>query len=184
LKIDDVELPGFPDSIAYVTLSQLGEDEVYKLLLQKLGAPDHDQAASRLNQTDQNSAREIIEACFRRAIYTRMDSEIDLCAMYDSIGMAIGRVQQLIPRIMDQALQFTCNQILVELDNVERTRRSGYAGVSNVHPLKTRIDRHKLRVVKLLLEIRRMAGIPMQLPTVLGNDHFYGLDEANGPPRK
>jgi hypothetical protein len=113
-----------------------------------------------------------------------MDSEIDLCAMYDSIGMAIGRVQQLIPRIMDQALQFTCNQILVELDNVERTRRSGYTGVSNVHPLKTQIDRHKLRVVKLLLEIRRMAGIPMQLPTVLGNDHFYGLDEANGPPRK
>lgn len=27
LKIDDVELPGFPDSIAYVTISQLGEDD-------------------------------------------------------------------------------------------------------------------------------------------------------------
>jgi hypothetical protein len=113
-----------------------------------------------------------------------MDSEIDLRTMYDSIGMAIGRIQQMIPRIMDQALQFTCNQLLAELDNVERTRGSGYNGISNFHPLKRQIDRHKQRVVNLLLEIRRMAGIPMQLPTALGNDHFYGLDEANEPPER
>jgi len=127
LKVDDVELPGFPDTIAYVSVRQLSEDAIYKLLLRKLGPPDHDLEIP-LDEADRLLAREIIEACYRRAIYTRLDSEIDLRTMYDSIGMAIARIQQVIPRISDQALQFTCNQLLGELDNVERTRKSGYQG--------------------------------------------------------
>ena len=182
LKIDEVELPGFPEGIAYVALDRHGVDGSYKLLLAKLGPPDHDQDASHLTDADLSIAQLIVAACYRRAIYTRMDSEIDLDTMYVSIGDAIGALQQLAPQIRDHALQFACNQLIAELDAIERTRREARSRISNFHPQKRQIDKHKLNVAQLLLEVRRTAKISMQLPSTLKNEHFFGLDEANGPP--
>ena len=76
--------------------------------------PDHDQTASHLTDADRSIAELIVAARYRRAIYTRMDSEIDLDMMYASIGEAIGALQQLAPQIRDHALQFTCNQLIAE----------------------------------------------------------------------
>jgi hypothetical protein len=85
LKIDEIELPGFPSTIGYLSLSRFSEDKVYKLLLERLGAPNHEGQLSKLTADDVGLARAIIEACFRRAIYTRMDSEISMEAMLTSI---------------------------------------------------------------------------------------------------
>lgn len=172
LKIDEVELPGFPGDIAYVSLDQYGRDGIYKLLLAKLGRPDHDQEASRLNAADRSIAHHIIAACYRRAIYTRMDSEIDLDTMYDSIGIAIGALQRLAPEISDHSLQFACNEIIAALDAIERTRIQARSGISNFHPQKRQIDEQKLKVAQLLLEVRRTANISMQLPSTLKTEHF------------
>ena len=182
LKIDEIELPGFPDSIVYVSLKPHGLDGIYKLLLEKLGPPDHVQNTSNLGEPDRTLAQQIIETCYRRAIYTRMDSEIDLETMYASIGEAIGNLQKIAPRIIDHALQYSCNQIIAELDRIERTKLKADSRISNFHPQKKLIDTHKLNVINFLLEIRRKASIPMQLPHTLNNEHFYGLEEANSAP--
>jgi hypothetical protein len=73
LKIDDVELPGFPEGISYVSFSQQGQERVYSLILSKLGLPDHKTTESCLSDSDLYLAQEIINACYRRA--TRVDRE-------------------------------------------------------------------------------------------------------------
>jgi hypothetical protein len=185
LKVDDIDLPGFPSIVGYVALDRFGVDGVYKMLLQKLGRPNHENQLSHLDASDTARAQEVIEACFRRAIYTRMDSEIDLHAMYDSVGKALGMLQRVTPRIHDQALQFACGEIIQALDDIDRVQTRSNAGVSNhlTPNLRERIDQSKQKVVRLLLEIRRAAKIPMQLPFALRTDHFWGNDQADEPPK-
>jgi hypothetical protein len=185
LKIDSVDLPGLPSSISYLPMRKFSEDDVYKLLLEKLGRPDHEGQLSALKPEDVAFAQKIIEACFRRAIYTRMDSEINLPAMYASIGKAIAELQRISPRVHDQRLQFVCLQIISALDEVERFARTSGAHISNsLSPEERRvIDSHKLQVVRALLEIRRAACIPMQLPFSLRVDHFFRHEDAEAKPQ-
>jgi hypothetical protein len=124
LKIDAIELPGFPDDIGYLSFEEHGLEGIYKLLLEKLGPPDHVENASNLGEWDRFLTQQIIAACYRRAIYTRMDSEIDVFSMYDSIGRAIGKLLDIVPQIIDQTLQYTCNEIIIELDSIERTKQN------------------------------------------------------------
>ena len=186
LKIDDVKLPGLPDVISYLDCrSGVMEDDIYKLLLAKLGTPCHDDAISQLTANDRTIAREIIKACYRRAIFTRMSSEIDLEAMYSSIRQSLGVVQRLIPEVQDQALQCVVVEMMGALDDIERCQRSSDARVSNHLPteLANEIDEKKTTLIRLLLEVRRAAAIPIQLPFSIRTDHFFGLDNANSPPR-
>ena len=185
LKVEDIELPGFPSIVGYISLDRLDANTVYKLLLQKLGRPDHENQVSHLDPADRVLAQKIIEACFRRAVYTRMDSEIDLRSMHDSIGKSLGSIQQLIPQIQDQVLQLACAEILSALDDVERALSRSDAGVSNhlPQPVRQQIDLSKQKIVRLLLEIRRAAKIPMQLPFATQTDHFWGPEQADEQPR-
>jgi hypothetical protein len=182
LKLDESDLPGFPDVVAYVDFRQRTENDVFALLIKKLGSPRSHMVG--LSQNDCRFGGEVIRACYRRAIFTRMDSEIDLRAMYDSIREAIGRIQRLIPQIFDQSLQYTCLQIVSELDRIERVQVRSDAWVSNHLPkeLRQEIDSAKLSVIRLLLEIRRATSIPIQLPLSLSVDHFFRKEEADEQP--
>src|SRR5262245_8541804 len=60
LKIDEIELPGFPSAIGYISLNRFPEDEIYKLLLQRLGPPNHEGQLSTLHAEDITLARAII----------------------------------------------------------------------------------------------------------------------------
>lgn len=184
LRTDDAYLPGLPSVIGYVTLFDLGEDGVYGLLLQKLGKPDHADRVSGLTSGDQQLARAILEACYRRAIFTRMDSEIDMQAMNNSLGAAMSAVQQIVPRIEDQSLQRAALQIVAALDRIERVCvRSGANASYHLHPeQRAFIDAQKREIVRLLLEIRRAAMIPMQMPSSLRTDHFFRQEDADAPP--
>jgi hypothetical protein len=130
VRIDGEDLPGLPGVIGYVDLQGRDEENIYRLLLQRIGNPCHDDSISGIAESDRSLAADIIHACYRRAIFTRMDSEINLQAMYDSIGQALGRVQYLQPRIRDQRLQFVGTKILEALDNIERVRTRSDVGVS------------------------------------------------------
>ena len=186
LKVDNTDLPGFPAVIGYASLSRHGEDGIYKLILNKLGPPNHEGQLSYLEPGDVALVGQILQACFRRALYTRMDSEIHMGAMYNSIGAALGAVQRITPLIQDQGLQFACGEIIRALDDVERTRltSSGVHSGRLTPEVRSEIDQNKQKVVRLLLELRRAAAIPMQLPFALQTDHFWGADEANEPPKK
>jgi hypothetical protein len=186
VKVHDVELPGLPSIIAYVALDQYGEEGIYRLLLTRLGDPKHSDQISVLQQSDRDIAGEVIQACFRRAIFTRMASEIKLEAMYSSIGRSLGIVQSLIPRIRNQALQLACLEIVGALDAIERTQLESKVQVSVDLPpeMQAEIDKNKMKIIRLLLEIRRAAKIPMQLPFALQIGHFFSQKEADSPPHR
>jgi TIR domain len=185
LRTDGTSLPGFPDLIGYVNLDPVGEDGVYSLLLEKLGKPNHDDSISRLSKSDQAIAREIIDACYRRAVFTKMRSEINLDAMYNSLAEALGKVQKLIPKIEEPAFQYTASKIIASLDAIERTKIdvSGHWSYNLSERDVKLIDEEKLEIIRLLLEIRRAAKIPIQLPYILQLDHFFDTKEASQPPR-
>lgn len=184
LNLDATELPGLPSVIGYLRFHEGEEELVFEMLLQKLGKPQHDDFVATVDAGDREFASKVIQACYRRAIFTRMDSEIGLRAMYDSIGEALGHIQPLIPRIKDQRLQFAALKIVRALDAIERVQSQSDVGISNnLDPhLRASIDSHKHDVIRILLEIRRAAAVPIQLPTALQTDHFIGQDEARQPP--
>lgn len=187
LLTDDTKLPGLPSTIAYLDLRENGEASIYRALLQKLGPPDHQDLIPSLSEPDRQLAKEVLQACYTRAVFTRMYAEITVAAMIESIERTIDRLQELIPRILDQHLQYTTLQILEALDAVERTRGSLSAdfGAHLKADERQYIDTHKREVLRLLLEVRRAGMIPMQLPFSLGNERFYGTwaaSAADGRP--
>ena len=184
LKTDGTSLPGLPGVIGYINLQNSSEDEVFQTLLLKLGRPDHDDAISHLDDNDKNIAKQIIQACFRRAVFTRMASEIDISAMNRSLGQVLGTVQPLSSQIADPSLQYAALEIIAALDGIERIANNSGVGVSNhLSPGDANdIDQHKMQIIRHLLEIRRAAKIPMQLPYNLRIDHFFRQQDADQAP--
>jgi len=177
LKTDETSLPGVPAVISYLNLGDLGESKVYNLLLQKLGPPNHDNCIIQLSDSDQKIAAHIIRACYRRAVFTQMDWEIDLKAMCSSLCEVLGVVQSLTSQIADPALQYCAVEIVKALDAIERMVKQSGARWSNhwVNPEDRHwfmdIDLQKMKIVDALLEMRRAAQLPIQLPFAL--ESFY-----------
>lgn len=84
----------------------------------------------------------------------------------------------------DQALQYLSLKIVGSLDEVERIGRTSRTTISVGVPREDarRIDEQKLQVIRLLLELRRAAGVVIQLPLTLRTDHFFSLDAAREAP--
>jgi hypothetical protein len=184
IKIDNSELPGLPPTIGYVDLRNTTEDEIYSLLLQKLGLPDHESSGVGVSPEDQERVRQILQACYRRAIFTKMESEINMDAMFSSLGQSLGEVQQIIPKLKAPDLQYSGLTILRALDQLERYISRNRVDYSNSYPteVKHEMDELKLQIVQSLLQLRRRARIQFQLPTALKIDHFYSIEQANEQP--
>jgi hypothetical protein len=184
LKTDEESLPGLPGVVGYVSLSSLGYPRIYKLLLEKLGPPNHDNTISRLSDADKHLVREVISTCFRRSVFTRMDSEIDLKAMMSSLGQILGSVQPLIPRMLNPALQTNSWAIIQGIDGIERAIEQTESRISIELPRekKSEIDKYKIQIIDALLEMRRAADLAIQLPFSLQQGHFFSVGEANSKP--
>jgi hypothetical protein len=96
--------------------------EIFGLLLKKLGDPVGERPGTELSAEDLRAAEEVLQACNRRALFTRMGSEINLEAMFDSIGRCAGLLQQLGPRFRNSELQHLTLELVKELDTLERFR--------------------------------------------------------------
>ena len=189
LKVDDSVIPGLPSTIGYLSLNDRSVDDVYQILLRKLGDPIQSaQTRKTIDPSDELKVREIIEVCYRRAIFTKMDSEIRLSAMFKSLQECMRTVQIVVPSIRDQSLQYLALQIEKHLDELERIGRDYTDDDSWSFKLspteRQRIDEIKLGIINTLLELRRKAGIAITLPTTLEFDHFYSVNDASQKPRQ
>jgi hypothetical protein len=184
LKTDSHELPGLPTTVGYIDLRVTSPDEVYGAILQKLGLPDHEDRVSPLSPADVHLARLILEACFTRAIFTRMDGEISVSAMYESIRQTTGTLQSLIPKATDQGLQHDALLILAALDEVDRTSKNQFDdfGMHADPRQRLYVDHRKQTVVTLLLQIKRKANLAMHMPSELERGYFFNAKSASEPP--
>jgi hypothetical protein len=184
VKVDDSELPGIPDTISYIDLQTIDIDDLYRMLLQKLGPPSVDAVGNDVSAGERERVRELISACNRRAIFTRMDSEIRLDAMFSSISECLRQVQPIVPRIETPDLQYIGNQIIAALDELERfaTRVRSERPHHFSPQSRDDVDAAKLRLIGLLLQMRHRAGVSIQLPTNLTSEFFFSAEEAAQPP--
>lgn len=185
IRMDDSALPGLSSVISYIDARNTSGEEIYRRLLQKLGPPDHISSEFGVTPNDQEQVRQIIHACYRRAIFTKMASEIKMEAMFYSLGECLARVQKIIPAIESPDLQFLGLTILSALDQLERYISSNTSEYSFDYSTedKQQMDQHKLQIIQSLLQLRRRARVQILLPTSLEYYHFYAVDGANEPPR-
>lgn len=187
LKTEDVSVPGIPNTTSYRTIdfhpSPESINEVCEIIIQKLGNPDNTDVPN-VDAEDVLIIKEIINLCYTRAIFTKMDSEISLVAMFDSIGNTISSVQRLIIRIESQFIQRIVLDIVSKLDEIERYRNVVKVEISylvgNTH--REKIDSLKLKIIANLHKLRRHGKIMVQLPTTILFEHFFSIDDANKKP--
>jgi Uncharacterized protein containing a TIR (Toll-Interleukin 1-resistance) domain len=186
VQVDDCELPGLPRTVGYLDLRVCDIDTVYNAILQKIGAPDHGDQESRFSETDRRYAKRILEACYTRAVFTRMDGEIDVNAMYHSIRVTIGKLQKIVPKIKDQSLQNDGLMIVNLLDQIDRTSLA-HDPARNLWLSRAElesINELKREVVSILLHIRRSAVIAMQMLSELTSEYFFDVKAASAPPMR
>lgn len=184
VRTDETRLPGLPAVIGYLDLNKLGEAEIYRLLLSKLGNPEDHSVASRLNEEDRGLAARIVHACYKRSVFTRMGSEIHIPAMLASLKGSMHLVQRLAPLISNHELQFNTLEIVSAIDSIERSLQGTPTAMSDrlSSSLIAELDEQKTRIVRLLLRIRRAASLAIQLPITLETNHFYSIEAANERP--
>lgn len=184
VRIDDTEVPGLPPTIGYLSLERYSLGEIFGLLLKKLGEPVRERTSPDLSTEDQRATEEVLQACNRRALFTRMSAEINLEAMFDSIGHCIGLLQRLGPRFRNSELQHLTLEIIKELDTLERFRLivgSQKFSLDLSASLRANIDFQKERVIRSIHRLRRSSGVAIQLPTELDHYHFFNIRDAEAP---
>jgi hypothetical protein len=180
VKLDGTAVPGLPPTIGYLSLEQYSLDQIFVVLLEKLGKPTKRGSSRNISRRDKRTAEKVVAACNRRAIFTRMESEIRIDAMFTSIENTIHALERLGTEFEDSALQHLTLQIVRELDNLERFRTST---ASYRHSQAERqMNLHKERAIRTIHEVRRYAGVTTQLPTEMTHDAFFDLKEADEPP--
>lgn len=185
LKIDNSTVPGFPSTIGYISLSSISINEICSLLTSKIGNPSKI-IDSKYSAEDLELCHQIIQYCFSRAIFTKMDSEIKLDAMYYSIEKSISQVQKLIPKIQSQYLQTISLNIVTLLDQIERFRlQTSTDSYSYNLPkeIRIQIDKLKIDVIMKLHMLRRESNLGIVLPTNVMFDHFFSIKQAIEKPR-
>jgi len=184
IRLDGTDLPGWPSSMAYLSTDRMSLAEITSATLAKVGPPEAVRTQS-VSPQDRTLGEQLLQASFRRALFTRMDSEINLDAMANSLGECIGQIQQLVPRFESPELQNLGIQLLALLDDIQRrcVRSEGVALTMQL-PDKTKltIDGQKLAAIQLLKRLRRRINASLQFPTDLVFDHFFRIDEGREPP--
>jgi hypothetical protein len=143
-----------------------------------------DKKRAELATGDLKLAKEVLRVSNRRAIFTRMDAEIDLEAMFGSISQCIGELQRIGPSFQSSELQHLTLELVRELDTLDRFRLEAGNNLLSIGlptAIRGRIDLQKKRVVRAIHRVRRSAGVAIQLPTELGHYHFFDLRGADAP---
>lgn len=186
IRLDKTDLPGLPDTIGYLDIKQTSISEVCSLLAQKLGAPTI--AASKSEKHDKDPSvdrvREVLAACYRRAIFARFHAQMSHEAMFDSLADCRATLQKLIVYVEPENLQQIVAGIIGELDFIERRRDSvlGSNYWDKGYDDAYLINGAKLRIIAALLTLKTAAEISFVLPTSVTEEVFFSKENADKPP--
>jgi len=178
IRLDDTELPGFPETVGYIDLRTVELTEVYDLLRMKLGSPGMVGEASTSISKDR--IRDVLAACYRRAVFARMHAQMSWEAMLDSLAHCRSSLQKMVVYVEPAHLQRLVAGIIGELDFIER-RGLQYRSDTSDH-VEAEIDGAKLRIISSLLELKEAAGVSFELPTSMTEEVFFRKEDADSPP--
>jgi TIR domain len=183
LRIDDTRLPGLPPTLGYLDLRNTDIAEVCKLLADKLGPPlqtKRQAAVGRRSDISVDRIREVLAACYRRAVFTRFHAQLDAQAMLDSLAECRSTLQRIVVFVEPEELQRLVAGIIGELDLIERIGKEPFTW-NGLGTMGT-IDGAKLRIINALVELSKAAKIPFVLPTSMTEEVFWSKEDADKPP--
>jgi len=181
LKLDDTHLQGLSPTIGYLDLRNSSVPEVCSLLAQKLGPP----TAERPHQSEESRVskariRDVLAACYRRAVFTRLHAQLSHEAMGASLADCRVTLQKLVTRVTPAECQRLVAGIIGELDLIERVNSAEFTwGGSGT---AATIDGAKLRIIHSLSELARIAKVPLEFPRSLTEELMYTKADADSPP--
>ena len=136
-------------------------------------------APRALTPPGDDGVRELLERCYRRALFTRTHAQMNIDAMFDSIEECRGLVQRTIPKISDPNLQQTAIDLLAILGRIvdHREHDSGPLDLS-------KIDQLKLGALNAFQSLAAAKGVRYALPRPgsLGESVYFTQEEAVHPP--
>jgi hypothetical protein len=177
IRLDDTNLPGFPDVVGYLDLRSISVAEVFGLLSSKLGSPAG--SAGKEAAVTVDKVREVLAACYRRAVFSRMHAQINWDAMFASLAECRATLQRLVAFVEPTELQCLVASIIGELDFIERRGKSK----GELHRSgEFQIDGAKLRIIATLLKLRDAAGVSFVLPTSVTEEVFFTSEDASKEP--
>jgi hypothetical protein len=125
-----------------------------------------------------DQVRAVLAACSRRAIFARMQAQLNWDAMFESLRACRIQLQQIAAFVEPAEWQRLVAQIIGELDRIERFEQEYRRGGE----IKDLVDAAKLRIIHLLGELADAAHISFVLPMSLTEDFFWSRQEADMPP--
>jgi hypothetical protein len=165
--------------LGYIDIRSASTPEIYGLLLQKLGKPGS--ASVVQPQVTVDHVRDVLAACYRRAIFSRMHAQMDWNAMFASLADCRVALQKMIAYIEPADVQQLVASIVGELDFIERRKGALLACVAS-HAAKVQVNGAKLRIIAAMLQLKERAGVSLELPVSVTEEVFFSEEEANEPP--
>jgi hypothetical protein len=178
IRLDDTALNGFPETVGYIDLRMVTISEVFDLLRMKLGPPGLVSKTTATVSVDR--IREVLAACYRRAVFARLHAQISWEAMFDSLAQCRIALQRLAVYVEPANLQHLVAGIIAELDFIERRRVQLQQGPREA--VEAEIDGAKLRIISSLLKLKDAAGVSFELPSSLTEETFFRIEDADRTP--
>ena len=186
VRLDDTELPGLSEMIGYLDVRSVGIDEIVALLSQKLGSPGPSaeiERESHFSKAAQDRIREILAACYRRAVFARLHAQIDPEAMFASLAECRVELQKKVVFVEPETAQRLVASIIAELDFIERRKHAMLSGGYDAYwGLAPQVNSSKIRIIKVLLELSSLAGVSFTLPSSITEEAFFTEEDAKAPP--
>jgi hypothetical protein len=169
IKIDATSLPGIPAQIHYYKY----QDDLHELcssISSVLGI----KRTPQLNGED-SLVREIMESCFRRAIFTSMDNEISTEAMFKSIRSCIRELNRSLPKIQDGELSQYIKSVVRVLNEIDKFSSKKISVTMNFDEAdKYEIDSLKINIVDKLHYLNNRYKTMIDIPDDIGFNYELG----------
>jgi hypothetical protein len=163
IKFDNTSLPGIPAQIHYYNYKGDLHD-LCSAISSVLGIKKVPQF-----QSGDSFPREIMESCFRRAIFMSMDNEISGDGMFKSIRACISELNRLLPKIQDGELSQYLKSIQKDLNEIDKfSKNKIYVARDFDEADKKEIDLLKMNIVDKLHYLNNRYKTLIDIPDDIG----------------
>lgn len=119
--------------------------------------------------TGNSLAKEVMQSCFRRAIFSSMDNEINSEAMFKSIRSCIRELNKILPNIQDGELSQYLKGIQKDLNEIDKfSKNKVYMTMDFGEPDKIEIDSLKINIIDKLHYLNSRYKTLIDMPDDIG----------------
>lgn len=163
IKLEKLSLPGVPQTIGHYDY----DGDINALcgsLCSVLGSK-----SDLLMQYRSADITDIMEVCFRRAIFTSMDDEISAERMFSSIQSCIAKLNTILPSLRDGHLSQYVKSILNDLNSIDRYSTNGVSYTCLFNDGERRaLNSLKLRIIDKLHYLNYKFDARIDIPDDIG----------------